>query len=462
MQNILSERTLIKDMTTGNPVKQLLVFSLPFMLSNLLQQAYTLADMVIVGRFVGSVGLAAASNAGDIIAMFFFVCLGFTSAGQIIVSQHIGAGNRDRLQQSIGTLLTFVLLLGLAFTVVPPLVAKQLLNLVNIPEESYADAMDYILVCCAGNLPVFGYNAISAVLRGMGDSKHPMIFVMIASISNIFLDLLFVGPLGMGCFGAALATVMSQCGAFIASVVFAYTHRDSFGFDFKLKSFRMEKSEMKMLLSLGVPMAIQNFAVNISMIFVNSMINVYGVTAAAVTAVGNKLTILASICCGALSTAGSTVIGQNFAAKKFKRVGQTILIILVFGMAFVLLLSAVVAMFPEQIFGLFDSEPEVLEMSHIYAPIAVINLIGFAVRGPFIAFINGIGYSALAFTSGILDGLVMRVGLSVLFGKWLDMGIFGLWLGSALAGYTFLFIGGIYFMTGQWKKREPIVAKMRS
>ena len=163
---------MIRDLTSGRPLRQLVLFSLPFMLSNFLQQAYTLADMVIVGQFVGSPGLAAASNASDIIFMFFFICLGFTTSGQIIVSQHIGANRRERLSTSIGTLFSFTLLLG--------------------------------------NIPVFGYNAVCAVLRGMGDSRHPTIFVAIASALNIVLDLIFVGPLKMACFGAALATVIAQ------------------------------------------------------------------------------------------------------------------------------------------------------------------------------------------------------------------------------------------------------------
>ena len=445
-------------MTTGNPLKQLIVFSLPFMLSNLLQQVYTLADMVIVGRFIGSVGLTAASNGGEIIALFLFTAMGFTSAGQIIVSQHIGAGSRDRLSAVIGTMFCFIGMIGALFTVVPPLMANHILRWVNVPEEAFSRARDYVVVCCAGNIPVFGYNAIAAVLRGMGDSKHPTMFVVIASVLNIFLDLLFVGPLGMDCFGAALATVLSQCVAFLVSLIFVYRNREAFGFDFRPKSFRMDKRELSNLLKLGFPIALQSCAVSISMLYVNSMINVYGVVTAAVTAVGNKLTIVATIACGALNTAGSTIVGQNFAAGKFRRVGQTSLNIFRIGAVFCAILSLLVVLFPEQIFGLFDRNPEVLAMCHQYVPIAVINLFGFSVRSASFAFINGIGFPALSFIGGILDGLVARIGLCILFGRVMGMGVFGVWLGMALAGYVFLFVGGGYYLTGKWKSRKPIVA----
>lgn len=443
-------------MTTGNPLKQLIVFSLPFMLSNLLQQAYSLADMIIVGQFVGSVGLAAASNAGEIVVIFLFIAMGFTAAGQIIVSQLIGAGNKERLQSLIGTLFTLILLLGAVFTVVPLLMGDTLLRLINVPEEAMSEALDYAVVCYWGNIPVFGYNAISAVLRGMGDSKHPTIFVIIASVLNIGLDLLFVGPMQMGCFGAALATVISQTVAFLISLIFAYRNREAFGFDFKWKSFAPDQQQLRNLLSLGFPIALQSCLVSISMLYVNAMINVYGVVAAAVTAVGNKITIAATICCGALNTAGSTIVGQNFAAGKFKRVGLTLLNILGIGLVFTALMSLMLVLFPEQIFGIFDANPDVIAMSHIYVPVGVINLLGFATRSAAFAFINGIGFSKLAFIGGLIDGIVARIGLTVLFGKVLEMGVFGLWLGSALAGHAFLFIGGAYFLFGKWKERKPI------
>ena len=454
----MKQNTMIRDFTTGDPMKQLITFSLPFMLSNLLQQAYTLADMAIVGQFVGSAGLTAASNGGEIIAFFLFICMGFTSSGQIIVSQHIGAGSRDKLQAAIGTMFTFTFLLGIVFTVLPPIIAMPLLELIKVPEEALPGAFDYVLVCCCGNIPVFGYNAISAALRGMGDSKHPTIFVIIASVINVGLDLLFVGPWQMGCFGAALATVISQCIAFVVSLIFVYRHRDMFGFDFKPKSFKMDSEQLSTLVKLGIPIALQSCAVSISMMFVNAMINVYGVIVASVTAVGNKITIVATICCGALNTAGASIIAQNFAAGKLGRVSRTLLDILILGLAFTVLLSLLVVAFPEQIFGLFNRDPEVLSMCGSYVPIAVLNLISFATRSAAFAFINGIGFSSMAFIGGILDGLVARIGLTVLFGDVLEMGVFGLWLGSSLAGYVFMFIGGFYYLSGRWKKRKPVVA----
>lgn len=449
---------MIRDLTTGHPMKQLISFSLPFMLSNLLQQVYTLADMVIVGQFVGSAGLAATSNAGEIVVMFLFIAMGFTSSGQIIISQHIGAGSRDKIKSAIGTMFTFIFFLGIAFTVLPILFGDYFLRWMNVPAESFAGAHDYAAVCYWGMIAVFGYNAISAALRGMGDSKHPTMFVVIASVINIGLDLLFIGPMEMGCYGAALATVISQTVAFIVSLVFVYRRRDSFGFDFKASSFAIDKDQFSNLISMGIPIALQSCTVSISMLFVNSLINVYGVVAAAVTAVGNKITIVATICTNALYTAGSSIVAQNFAAGKLKRVSLTLLNILIFGLAFTIFLSLLVIIFPEEIFGLFDSDPEVIAMSHNFVIIAVINLLGFATRSTVLAFIDGIAFPALAFAGGLIDGIVARIGLSLLFGKVFGMGVFGYWLGGALAGHVFTVIGVIYYASGRWRKRKPIIA----
>ena len=340
--------------------------------------------------------------------------------------------------------------------IVAMLACDTVLRWIRIPEESMAYAHDYAMVYFCGSIPVFLYNAISAVLRGMGDSRHPTIFVATAAVLNIVLDLLFVGPMHLECFGAALATVLSQTVAFLLSLIFVYKNREDFCFDFKRKSFTIDRHEFSTLMSLGFPIALQNVAVVISMMFVNAFINAYGVVAAAVTAVGNKLTVLATICTGALNTAGSSIIAQNFAAGKFSRVSRTLLHILLIGLAFCSLLSLVIISFPEQTFALFDTNPEVLAMSRTYAPVAVISLIGFATRSAAMALINGIGFSRLSFVCGILDGIVFRIGLAVLFGMTFGMGVFGYWLGSAVAGHVFTVIGCAYFDSGWWKKRKPI------
>ena len=453
----MNEKTLIRDLTQGNPMKQLLSFAFPFVLANLLQQAYNLADMVIVGQFVGSAGLAAASAGGELAMLFLFFAFGFCSAGQIIISQHIGAGNRERVGRTIGTLMTALFLSGLVFTVFALFACDWLIALIRVPEEAVRHAHNYCFVYFTGMIPVFGYNVVSAILRGMGDSKHPFIFVAIAAVMNVILDLIFVGPLHMECFGAALATVISQTVSFIIALVFLYRKRAETGFDFRLASFRPDRRELGAMLRLGMPLSIQNVAVSISMLVIARYINSYGVVASAATAVGNKMSLVATICCAAMMTAGNSIIAQNFAARKLDRVSKTVGCIMIINTGFCALLAVIFALFPEQVFGLFDRNPEVLAMSHDYVPICAVNMVGFATRTTALAFINGIGNSRLSFIAGFIDGIVARIGLSLLFGIYLGMGVQGFWLGSSLAGTVIGVIGAIYYFSGKWKTRKLLV-----
>lgn len=454
----MSKASLAKDLTTGRPFRQLVMFSIPFVVSNLLQQAYNLADMAIVGRFIGSAGLAAASAGGEIAMFYLFLCMGFSASGQIIIAQNIGVGNKGGVTRTIGTLFTIQFILGIILCAASIIFCDGFLRLINVPEEAFSYAREYSLVLFAGMIPVFGYNTVGAILRGMGDSKHPMMFIALSASLNVVLDLLFVGPLKMGCFGAALATTLSQCAAFVVSIIFLYRNKEAFGFDFKLRSFAVDKAIFKSIVSLGLPLTLQNASVSVSMLYVNSYINAMGVVAAAATAVGNKVTMLATICTQALCTAGSSIVAQNFAAGKHKRVSITIVYITVIGAAYCGIMSLLLILFPEQVFGIFDQNPEVLALSHLYAPIGVINFFGFASRAPAISFITGIGNSRLALITGIADGIIARIGLSLLFGVALGMGISGFWLGSAIAGYVFLFVGGIYYAMGTWRKQKLLVS----
>ena len=438
-------------------MKQLLIFSVPFIFANLLQQLYNLADMVIVGQFVGSAGLAAASGGGELGMLFLFGAIGFASGGQIVIAQHIGAGSREQVGKTVGTMFTFLFFMGVAFTIIALSCCDWLINLLNMPEEALGYAHDYSFVYFCGIIPVFGYNSVSSILRGMGDSKHPFIFIAIAAVLNVILDLLLVGPLKMGCFGAALATVVSQTISFIIALIFLYRHREEFGFDFRLKSFRIDKKELRSIAKMGAPLAVMNMAVSVSMLFIARYINAYGVVASAATAVGNKITMVATICTSAMMAAGNTVIGQNFAARKYDRVKVIVGCILIICLAFTGLLAAILALFPEQVFSLFDRDPEVLELSHTYVLSGVIALVGFATRGTSFAFCNGIGNSRLSFIGGMIDGIVARIGLSLFFGVYLDMGIQGFWLGSAIAGNVIGLFCVFYFFFANWQEQKLLV-----
>ena len=451
------DRTLIKDYTDGPVGRQLLAFAWPFMLSNLLQTAYNLVDMAVVGRYVGPAGLSAVGVGADVIHLFTFVCMGFCNAGQVLISQYVGLKDRESLSKMVGVMFTFILGLSLVISAFGLLFARQLTALLNVPPEAAEYCRQYTVCCAAGLVLLVGYVMVAAILRGMGQSKMPMVFIVIASVLNVILDILFVSG-GMGPFGAALATVIAQGVSFLLCVGYLRRRRGDLGFEFHLKYLRPDRANLAKLLKLGVPMSIQSCAINLSMLFVSSRLNVYGVTVSAVTGVGNKLSTVASIICQALSQSGATMVGQNFAARKFDRVTKTLMTALAVGLGYSAALSAAMLLAPEAVFRLFDDDPAVLAMSHSYAIIAALNFFGYALRGPSTALCNGMGFPVMNFVLGILDGVAARIGLCVLLAETFRMGVMGYWLGGALAGFTFFLVMFPYFLSGKWKKRAPPAA----
>ena len=199
-----------QSLLTGSVPKQLIAFSLPFLAANVLQSVYAVVDMIIVGQFVGSAGLSGVSVGSQIASLFTSTGMGLSMGGQMMLAQYKGAGDEGAQKESIGTMLTFMLLLGLALSIPCVVLAKPLLNLLNTPGESYRDAFWYFLISALGIVFIFGYNSVCAGLRGLGDSKRPMYFVGISTVLNIALDLLLVGPMKLGAAGAAAATILAQ------------------------------------------------------------------------------------------------------------------------------------------------------------------------------------------------------------------------------------------------------------
>lgn len=447
------EKSLIHDFTSGPILPQLFLFGAPFILSNLLQTAYNLVDMVVVGQVLGSSGLSAVATGGEMLNMFTFVCMGCTTAGQVLIAQLVGRKNLQQLNRFIGTMFSAIALAAILFSVIGICFIHSFLELLNVPAEAYAYAKDYMLVCFSGLIFIYGYNTVSAVLRGMGDSRHPLIFIAIASITNLLLDLIFVVGLRLGAFGAALATVIGQGLSFVVSMVYLYRHRSGFCFDFAPTSFRIRRTELGLLLKLAVPMSLQFAAINVSNLYINASVNSFGVVCSAVSGVGTKLNSIMSIVAAALISAGATMVGQNFGAGKLDRIRKVFYSIMVITVSFAVLLGLIVILFPTQVFHLFSTDAEVLAMSRIYAPVAMLSFLGAGLRAPAISFVNGIGATSMNYIMGILDGVVVRIGLAWLMGSVLDMGITGFWYGSAIAGFTFFVVGAPYYWSGIWKKR---------
>lgn len=451
----MSSNTHVKDFTTGNVSKQLISFAWPLFLSNLLQVVYNMVDMMVVGNVLGKSGLSAVSVGGDLAHLLTFVAMGFSNAGQVIIAQYIGAKQRRKIGTFIGTMSSFLLVCAAVLSVLGFVFQENLLALMNTPAEAYIGAKSYASISMVGLVFIYGYNTVSAILRGMGDSKHPFVFISIAAVLNLVLDLVFVAVLDMGAGGAALATVISQAVSFLACVAFLVKRRSEFELDVKFTAFvRWNKDMLLDLVKLGVPMAIKTASIQVSKLFVNSWINGYGVAVSAFAGVANKIASVANLISMAMNSAGSTMVGQNIAAGEFGRVKKIMKDIAVITLIVAVILTLLFAAFPEQIFGLFteDGDTDVLALAPGFVPIAALLFFGASARAVMNALLNGSGNYKVNFATAIFDGVVMRIGLALLFGLALNMQHYGFWLGDALAGFTPFFIGLVFYFTGNWKK----------
>jgi len=452
--------TITKDLTKGSIPKTLLLFTLPFMFSNALQVLYSTIDMMVVGKFVGTAGLSAVSQSSQIVNLATMVCLGVSNAGQILVSQALGSGKRERLNSIIGTLFCIVMIIAVAFTAVFVGLHPLICDIMNIPKESLYMSYDYIIVCGAGMVFTAGYNMVSAVLRGMGDAKRPLWFIVIASVTNLVLDLLFTGLFGWGVAGAAWATIIGQAVSFVISVFFLYRHRQSFGFDFKRKSFRIEKEYGKMIVSLGTPMAIQSGCINISMLFVNTLINKVGVVASATFGVGVRIDDIVNKISQGIQYAALPMVSQNIGAGQPERAKKVVHWAWIYSLALTVFFMTLYIFFGKQLFMAFSEDTAVHELSHTFISAILWMFPAFAVMRGSGAFIQGIGHTKLCMVLALLDGVVLRIGLSWLFGIFLGFGFYGFVLGYALAPYGYAVPSMIYFLTGRWKKRQSIADKL--
>lgn len=450
------ESSLQKDLTKGSVIKQLIVFALPFLLSNFIQALYNVADMIIVARFTGTAAASGVGQGGQITLLVTNAVLGLGLGGTVLLSQYFGAKNTQAVKETIGTLYTVFFIAALILTLLMVLLAGPILKLTKVAPEVFSDAKIYVQICMAGNIFVFGYNGVSAVLRGLGDSKSPLIFVSIACVINIFLDLLLIATFNMGTAGAAIATVVSQALSLLFSIL--YLIKKKFLFDFKLKSFKINKEKLKYIFIIGTPTAINNVIVNISFIALTFLINLIGgenavYTSAASTMAGkfNGFAILPAI---AISSAISSMSAQNIGAGQIDRAKKTMYTGLIFSIVLGAVMTLITMLFPDQIYKLFGADANVIEHGREYLRYFCFEYIAVAFTFSFMGLINGSGHTKTSMIISVCSSLLIRIPLAFLLGFTANLGMRGIGLAIPLATLGSAAIGAVYIAGGKWKKKK--------
>ena len=441
-----------QDLTKGSVAKQLISFSIPFLLSNLLQAFYSVADMIIVGRLCGTHGITGVNIGSQINILVTGAAFGLAVGGTVLIAQYGGAHKYDEQRKTIGTLFTVYMILSVVFTAVMLALNTTLLDVLKTPEVAYIEAKNYYDICMAGLVFMFAYNVISAILRGMGDSKRPLYFVLIATIINVIGDIILVGPFKMGAAGAAYATVGAQAFSVVLSLI--YLFKNHFFDGFSKSDFRIDKEKLKMLLKLGLPSSVQQVVVSFSFLTLTALVNSLpnADIASACQGIGGKVNSFAVLPSLAMSSAVSSMAGQNIGAGETDRAKKTMMT----GMGFAFVISAIVfvivQLFPEPIISLFDTNKEVIAVGKEYLRFIALDYL----LVPFLFCMNGLaigaGYTNFALFNACFSSIIVRVPFAYIMVYLTDMGFNGIGLATGVASVASIFVGIIFVAGGKWKK----------
>lgn len=441
-----------KDLSQGHVGRQLLSFALPFIISNLIQSLYSVADMVIVGQFSGTLSMSGVNIGSQVTMLVTNLVFGLSAAATVLIAQYKGAGQREHMQETIDTLFASLFALGTVLTVIMVFLRTPILRLIQTPEPAFEEASRYLLVTALGTLFIFGYNALSAIMRGLGDSRRPLWFVAISCVVNIGLDLLMVAVWHWGAFGAGLATIISQALSVILCLI--YLKKSSFSFSVGFHSMKFHRERLSMLLKVGIPMSVQNVCTSISFLFLTAMVNILDPTAVASAAVGavGKFNMFGVLPAFAMSNAVSAMSAQNIGAGRKDRAAKTMFI----GMGIAFAISAcvflVAQLFPDQILRAFADDPSLMASGREYLRSFSYDYLLVPLFANLTGLFIGAGHTTFSFISGVCSALLVRIPVCYLFGMTLKLGLFGVGLGAPFAsGFSFL-LGLWFYFSGRWKR----------
>ena len=446
----------VRDFTSGSIAPQLLSLSWPIMVTFALQLLYSIVDMAVVGHAMGKTGLSAISVGGELTQFFIVFSAGMAMAGQVIIANFIGKGERHRISDAVGTLLTTVIALGIIVNLLLLFCGPIFLKWMNCPDDAYDQAVIYVFTCSFGYVFIYGYDALASVFRATGNSRSTLIFIAISSVLNLVLDILFVNGLHMQAFGAALATLIGQIAAFAASAFYLYKKRAALELTLTARSFIPKKDLLGPMLKVGIPTGMQFCAVAFSMLITSSWINAYGTAISAVNGAGGKLRKIIQIMTKSMYSGGAVIVAQSMGAGNTERVKKVMGVVFRICMIYWVFVAAASLLFPEQIFSIFTNDAEVLALSHEYMPSFALWTCTLSLLSPLMTLANGIGNPKFNVAMGLLDGVVARIGLSVLLGSVLGYGYLGYWYGNALATIASIAMGLIYYLSGKWKTYKVI------
>ena len=435
------------DLTEGDVKRRIFQYAVPFVIMSLMQSLYSIVDLLVSGHFIGSRGISGINNSSQIMVLLTQIIIGLSQGGNILIGQFFGAKDDEKRKETTNTLFFSFMVLSVIVTIILFLMADYVLRLLGAP--AFSEAREYLHISSIGIIFIFGYNALVAAVRGVGDSKRPMKVIMISTVVNIVLDFLFVGGFNMGTAGAAYATIIAQAISFFLLLLHVLKNSDIFGII--LLKPKLYKKRFGTILKLGIPCAIQMSLAGLSWLTVTKYVNAYGIAASAGSGVSARIKDFCQLFIMSISSAASTMIAQSLGAEKFERAKE----ILYTSMKITVLISAVLIVLVQvmaPVFtAIFTSDPEVAAISVKNLRIEIFGQVFYAVFMMYHALAIGAGHTWFVLLSSFVNCIAVRVVLVIMLEK--VMGLDGIFWACMIAPSSSVPIGMIYARSGIWKKK---------
>lgn len=438
------------DMTKGNPTSLLLKFSLPMIIGNIFQQFYNMVDSIIVGQFVGADALAAVGATGAINFLFFSLAFGLSAGIGIIVSQYYGAKDEKKVKKAIATSIYIVVATSIGMGILMIVSARLVMELLNTPSEIIEDSVLYMRLTGIGMLAVGAYNGISAILRALGDAKTPLIFLVMACVINILLDLLFVIVFHWSVFGVALATIIAQCCSAVGSMLYAWIKMPIFRMP--INEYVIDREILNKSLFIGIPVALQNALIALSCVVLQGVVNGFGATVVAAFTVENRFEQLVQQPFNSLGAAIGTYTGQNMGANNIKRIKKGFWAGTKIAAIFSLIMLPIACFGGEAIMHLFTADIEVVKQGAIGIRITCFFYMALGMIYVIRNILNGAGDVKFAMISGCVE-VICRVGLAKPLTYIPEIGMLSIWYTTGLTWLFTAVVSCIRYAGGKWQTK---------
>lgn len=440
------------DLTEGKPGKLILQFATPMLIGNVFQQLYNVTDSIIVGKFLGKEALAAVGASFPLIFMLISFIIGIASGSTIIIAQYFGAKDMGRVRKTIDTMYIFLFFASILIAIVGMVFSGPIFRLIKLPEELIPHAALYMNVYLSGMIFFFGFNGTSAILRGLGDSKTPLYFLIISTLANIIFDLLFIVVFKWGIAGAALATVLSQAGAFLTTVI--YLNRTHEVINLSWRKLDWDRDIFKSSIRIGVPTGFQQTFVSLGMLALLRIVNDYGTDAVAAYSVAGRIDGLASLPAMNFGQALSTYTGQNIGANKTPRVKLGLVATLNISTVVALVTSALVIIFREPLMAMFTNDQSVIDIGARYLLIVGGFYIFFSSMFVVGGVMRGAGDTIIPMFITLFSLWIVRIPIAWFLSH--RIGIDGIWWAVPIAWFFGMSFSYIYYRTGKWKTKAVV------